>query len=151
MCPTAKGNFEDLVVGRLYDPLLSSRDGSIRKGKGFDVVFDTVGRDVMDRSFRAAGENGTVVTIAARSTHDLSPLHAKGLTLHAVFMPLPLLRGYGRSAHGDILRRVARLVEDGELKPLVDGSMFGFEEVGKAHSRLEAGQAMGKIALVNRW
>ncbi len=121
------------------------------QGKGFDVVFDTIGTDVMDRSFEAAAENGTVVTIAARSTHDLSPLHGKGLTLHAVFMPIPLLRGYGRSAHGEILRRAAKLVEDGELKPLVDRSDFSFEEVGKAHARLEAGEAVGKIAVVNRW
>lgn len=120
-------------------------------GKGFDVVFDTVGTDTMDRSFHAAVENGTVVTIAARSTHDLSPLHGKGLTLHVVFMPLPLLKGYGRSAHGEILRRAAKLAEEGKLRPLVDESSFGFEEVGKAHARLEAGQAVGKIAVVNRW
>jgi NADPH2:quinone reductase len=66
-------------------------------------------------------------------------------------MPIPLLKGYGRSAHGEILRRAAKLVEDGELKPLVDTNEFGFEEVGKAHERLEAGQAVGKIAVVNRW
>jgi NADPH2:quinone reductase len=120
-------------------------------GKGFDVVFDTIGTQVMDHSFQAAADNGTVVTIAARSTHDLSPLHGKGLTLHAVFMPIPLLKGYGRSAHGEILRRASKLAEDGELKPLVDTSDFSFEEIGEAHARLEAGQAVGKIAVANRW
>ncbi len=47
-------------------------------GNGFEVIFDTVGGKNLDNSFEAAAINGTVVTIAARSTHDLSPLHAKG-------------------------------------------------------------------------
>ncbi len=120
-------------------------------GKGFDVVFDTVGTDTMDRSFEAAADNGVVVTIAARSTHDLSPLHGKGLTLNVVFMLLPLLRGSGRSAHGEILRQAGILIEDGKLRPLVDEETFTFEDVGKAHARLESGKATGKIALVNKW
>ncbi len=49
-------------------------------GNGFGVIFDTVGGKNLDNSFEAAAVNGTVVTIAARSTHDLSPLHAKGLS-----------------------------------------------------------------------
>jgi len=53
-------------------------------GEGFDVVMDTVGGSNIDRSFEAAKKGGTVVTIAARSTHDLTPMHNKGLTLHAV-------------------------------------------------------------------
>ena len=62
-------------------------------GKGFDVVFDTVGKDNLDRSFEAAALNGTVVSISTNSTHDLSPLHSKGLSLHVVFMLIPLLYG----------------------------------------------------------
>jgi NADPH2:quinone reductase len=120
-------------------------------GKGFDVVFDTVGSDTMDRSFEAAADNGVVVTIAARSKHDLSPLHGKGLTLHVVFMLLPLLRGHGRAAHGEILRQAGILIEDGKLRPLVDEETFTFEDVARAHARLEAGKATGKIALVNEW
>ena len=57
-------------------------------GNGFEVIFDTVGGKNLDNSFEAAAINGTVVTIAARSTHDLSPLHAKGLSLHVTFMAL---------------------------------------------------------------
>jgi NADPH2:quinone reductase len=120
-------------------------------GRGFDVVFDTVGTDTMDHSFQAAADGGTVVTIAARSTHDLSPLHAKGLTLHVVFMLLPLLRGYGRSAHGKILVRASELVEGGRLRPLLDERTFGFEDVGRAHAHLESGAALGKIAVTNNW
>ena len=57
-----------------------------------DVGVDAAHTDLRDL------DDGTVVTIAARSTHDLSPLHLKGLTLHVVFMLLPLMRGHGRAA-----------------------------------------------------
>ncbi len=58
----------------------------LTQGKGFDVVFDTVGGANLNNSFQAAAKNGTVVTTAARSTHDLSVMHNKALSLHCVFM-----------------------------------------------------------------
>ena len=66
-------------------------------------VFDTVGGKCLDDSFQATRIGGTVVSIAARSTHDLTPVHAKSLSLHVVFMLLPILRGEGRERHGEIL------------------------------------------------
>jgi len=117
------------------------------RGAGFDVVFDTVGDDNLTRSFQAARPGGTVVTIAARSTQDLTVLHAKSVTLHCVFMGLPLISGKGRAHHGDILRRLARLVDSDRIKPLIDPEVFAFKDIGKAHQKLQDGKAMGKIAL----
>jgi NADPH2:quinone reductase len=118
-------------------------------GKGFDVVFDTVGGANIDRSFEAVKIGGTVVTIAARSTHDLTPMHNKGLTLHVVFMILPHLTGEGLARHGAILREVARLADEGKLRPLLDAEAYPFARVADAHRRLESGQAIGKVTLVN--
>jgi NADPH:quinone reductase len=120
-------------------------------GKGFEVVFDTVGGENLDRSFEAAAVNGTVLAIAARSTHDLSPLHSKGLSLHVVFMLLKILNKDQRKHHGEILKKVARVVEEGKLRPLVDSNVFTFEEVSKAHEYMESNKAVGKIALKNTW
>ncbi|WP_027417193.1 zinc-dependent alcohol dehydrogenase family protein [Aneurinibacillus terranovensis] len=119
------------------------------EGKGFDVVFDTVGGKNLDRSFEAAAMNGTVVTIAARSTHDLSPLHAKGLSLHVVFMLLSIVTGVNRERHGYILEQVTKLVNEGKLRPLLDAKTFSFAEVAAAHRHLESGKAVGKVTLVN--
>ena len=116
-------------------------------GKGFDVVFDTVGGENLDKSFQAATLNGTVVSISTRSTHDLSLLHSKGLTLHVVFMLIPLLYGIGRSTHGQILAKLAQLVDEGKMRPLIDPKSFNFSEVAAAHCYLESGQATGKIVL----
>ena len=40
-------------------------------GEGYDVVFDTVGTTRLNDSFQAAKIGGTVVSIAARSTHEV--------------------------------------------------------------------------------
>ncbi len=53
-------------------------------------------------------------------------------------MSIPLLTGVGRERHGEILGEVAKLVDDGKLKPLVHKRRFTFEEANEAHSLFEA-------------
>ena len=118
-------------------------------GEGFDVVFDTVGGENLQKSFRAARFNGRVVTTSARSTQDLSEVHARGLSLLAVFMLIPLLHDIGTERHGAILRQLAALVDDGHVRPLLDEHRFAFSRVAEAHRFLESGQAVGKVVLEN--
>ena len=114
---------------------------------GFDLVLDTVGGSNLDKSLQAAKINGAVVATAARSTHDLSPMHAKSLTLSVVFMLIPLLKQIGRAQHGEILTQIARLVDEGKLKPRIDPRQFTLETIADAHALLESGQAHGKIVV----
>jgi len=116
-------------------------------GRGFDVVFDSAGGDNLLRSFEAAKLNGTVITPSSSQTYDLSVMHAKGLSLHVVFMLIPMLHNVGRERHGGILAEAAHLVDMGKLQPLVDPKRFSFAEVGKAHDYLEQGKATGKVVL----
>lgn len=117
-------------------------------GKGFDLVFDTVGKENLDRSFHAVKPKGQVVAIAARSTHDLTPLHNKGISLHVVFMILPLITGEGKERHREILEELKKHIEDGKIRPILDKNIFTFDEVKEAHQYLESGKAIGKVALV---
>jgi len=119
-------------------------------GQGFDVVFDTVGNDNLQNAFKAAKLNGTVVSTVSLSQQDLTLLHAKGLTLHLVFMLIPLLFGMGRSRHGEILTQLAQLVDAGQVQPLLDSQVFKFTDVAAAHQRAESGQAIGKVVLQQR-
>ena len=73
-------------------------------GKGFDVVFDTVGNENLVRAFAAARLNGQVISIVTQTAVDLTPMHVKGLSLHVVFMLIQMLHGIGRAQHGTILR-----------------------------------------------
>jgi NADPH2:quinone reductase len=114
--------------------------------RGFDVVFDTVGGTNLDASFQAAAPGGMVVSTNTRSTHDLSPLHAKALTLAVVFMLLPLVTGQGRARHGEILAQAARLAEEGKLRPHL-GRVFSWEDMAQAHDCVQRGQTMGKVVV----
>lgn len=114
---------------------------------GFDIVVDTVGGSNLDKSFLAASTNGAVITTAARSTHDLTPMHNKALSLHVVFMLLPILKNQGREEHGKILTELSSIVDAGKLRPLVDPHQFRLETVADAHALLESGKAKGKIVL----
>lgn len=116
-------------------------------GRGFDIVFDTVGGDNLQNAFKAAALNGTVVCVSTRTTQDLSLMHSKGLSLHVVFMLIPLLHHQGREHHGDILSQVSKMVEQSKLSPMLDESNFKIADVAKAHARLEAGEHTGKIVL----
>ncbi len=114
--------------------------------RGFDAVFDTVGGKTLDDSFKACVTKGTVVSTNTRSTHDLSNLHAKGLTLSVVFMLLPLITGRGRERHGEILTLASVLASQGKLRPLMDRT-FPMEEIAAAHEYLESGKAVGKVTV----
>ena len=116
-------------------------------GQGFDVIFDTVGGDNLQNAFKAAALNGKVVCVSTRTTQDLSLMHSKGLSLHVVFMLIPLLHHMGREHHGDILTQIAKLAEQSKLQVLLDDSHFRLADIAKAHARMEAGEHTGKIVL----
>jgi alcohol dehydrogenase len=116
-------------------------------GTGFDAVFDTVGGANLTNSFAAAALNAHVVTTVALSETDLSPAHFKGLSLHVVFMLLPMLHDVRREVHGEILAQLAELVDAGAVKPLLDEQTFALTEVGDAYARLQSGQAIGKVVV----
>lgn len=116
-------------------------------GAGFDVIFDSVGGANMTNSFEAAALNGQVVSTVSMLRLDLTPLHFKGLSLHVVFMLIPMLYDHKREEHGAILAKLAEIADAGALKPLLDETPFGLEAVGKAHDRLTSGQAIGKVVI----
>ncbi|MCH4813617.1 zinc-dependent alcohol dehydrogenase family protein [Vreelandella neptunia] len=116
-------------------------------GAGFDVVFDTVGGENMTKSFEAAALNGHVTTTVAMVELDLSTAHFKGLSMHVVFMLIPMLHNHHREAHGDILGQLAQIVDQGGVTPLLDEQTFSLSEAGKAHDRLTSGQAIGKVVV----
>ncbi|MEM6364621.1 MAG: zinc-dependent alcohol dehydrogenase family protein [Planctomycetota bacterium] len=118
-------------------------------GNGFDVVYDSVGGANMLNSFEAAALNGHVITTVSMCELDLTVAHFKGLSIHVVFMLIPMLHDFKREKHGEILTRLSQMIDAGALKPVLDDQPFTLDEIGKAHARLESRQAMGKVVVSN--
>ena len=116
-------------------------------GAGFDVVFDSVGGPNMANSFEAAALNGQVASTVAMVELDLSLAHFKGLSLHVVFMLIPMIHNHKREEHAQILHKLADIVDAGGLQPVLDEQRFSLKEAGKAHDRLSSGQAIGKVVV----
>jgi NADPH:quinone reductase len=116
-------------------------------GRGFDVIYDTVGGATLDASFNAVKRFGHVVSALGWGTHALAPLSFRAASYSGVFTLLPLLSGEGRAHHGHILREAARLVEAGQLRPRLDPRRFGLGNVADAHAAVETQSAEGKIVV----
>jgi len=116
-------------------------------GAGFDVIFDTVGGANIANSFDAAALNAQVTTTVSMLEMDLTTAHFKGLSLHVVFMLIPMLHNYNRAAHGEILSQIATIVDAGSLTPIVDEQRFSLAQVGEAHDLLASGKAVGKVVV----
>lgn len=117
----------------------------LTNGEGFEYVFDTIGGDNLTRSFEATRPGGRIVTTNARATLDIGPMHARALTLMAVFVMQPLLTGRDQGSLGRQLGKIAEKVDRGQLKPLIDERTFILSEAAEAHRHLESGQACGKV------
>lgn len=116
-------------------------------GAGFDIIFDSVGGENMTNSFEAAALNGNVTTTVSLLELDLTPAHFKGLSIHVVFMLIPMLYDHKREEHGAILAKLAEIADAGGFKTVVDDQQFGLEDVGSAHDYLTSGQAIGKVVV----
>ncbi len=116
--------------------------------EGFDVVYDTVGGTTLDASFASVRwYTGHVVSALGWGTHSLAPLSFRGATYSGVFTLMPMLSGQGHAHHGDILAQVGKLVDAGQLRPLVDTQRFALYQAGDAHARAVSGQAVGKVVV----
>ena len=151
---TGGGNRQLALIEKLGATAINYRTESVAdyvakhsNGSGFDVVYDSVGGKNLIHSFEASKLNGHVVTTVSMVELDMSIAHFKGLSLHVVFMLIPMLHNYKREKHGEILRKLSEIVDAGYLKPILDEQCFVLEDAGKAHDRLSSGQAMGKVVI----
>ena len=119
-------------------------------GRGFDVVYDTVGGSNFDQSLKATRLRGRMVTVFTgtdSTRQDLMTAFIKAAIVHTQNMSIPLITGEGREHHGEILREIGTLVDNGKLKPLIHKQPFPFDHVNEAHALYETKKYTGKIVL----
>jgi len=111
------------------------------QGRGADVVFEHIGPETWAGSIRVLAKAGRLVTCGATSGRevnvDLRFLYSKQLSIFGSYM------GGTRELH-----EVLRLIDHGQLKPVVD-SVFPLKEARQAQEKMLSRQHFGKILLVN--
>ncbi|MBB6273827.1 NADPH:quinone reductase-like Zn-dependent oxidoreductase [Pedobacter cryoconitis] len=110
-------------------------------GKGVDIIIDTIGGSTLSDSPRALANYGTIVTLVdIAKPQNLIYAWEKNATYHFVFT---------RQSR-DELHHVTRLIESGQVKPVID-SIYPIEDVKNAHQRIEDAKRdrplFGKIVL----
>jgi NADPH2:quinone reductase len=58
-----------------------------------------------------------------------------------------MLFNVDRDRHGKILSKLAQIVDEGKIRPLLDSKIFSMAEIASAHRHAESGQAIGKVVL----
>jgi NADPH:quinone reductase-like Zn-dependent oxidoreductase len=97
-----------------------------------EVVFDPVGGETLDRSWKVLKPGGTVVTVATQSGQSSEP------RVREAFM---IVR-----ADGSQLAQIAQMIDVGELRVML-GQTFELAEAREAYGRAGRGGLRGKIAL----
>lgn len=116
-------------------------------GKGFDIIYDTVGGQSLDDSLKAIRHYGQISSCYAFGTHTLATSSLRSASIHGVFVLRPMIGNEGRKHHGDILKETTKLIEEGKLKPLIDPRTFTLDNAMEAHKAVSDNSAIGKIVV----
>lgn len=122
----------------------------ITGGKGVNAVLDMVGGDYVPRNIACLAEDGRHVTIAVqrgiKAEINVAAIMMKRLTLTGSTLR-PRSVEFKTLVAEELQRVVWPHVIAGELKPVIDMT-FPLAEAAAAHTRMEAGNHVGKIVLI---
>lgn len=101
---------------------------------GVDVVFDTMGGEVRERSWGVLADGGILVTITGRLAPDAAGPGGERVSSHSV------------RPDADQLARIAALIDDGTVTPVLD-TVYPLAEAARAHDQVAGHHVRGKIVL----
>ncbi|RCW38525.1 NADPH2:quinone reductase [Halopolyspora algeriensis] len=124
----------------------------VKKLGGADVILDNMGAEYLDRNISALAPDGHLAVIGMQGGRkaelDIGKMLVKRLHMSVLGLRgRPVEGPQGKAAIvTDVAERLWPLVERGEVRPIVHGSM-PMSDAAKAHALLEAGGVHGKILL----
>jgi alcohol dehydrogenase len=156
---TTSSKNADFVSSLGADKVIAyDRENYLEQGGGYDIVYDTLGGAFTVDAFKVVKRGGTVISLSGPPDRDFARREGAGMLVR-VAVWLMGRKVYAASAeagaaycwfftesNGDQLRDIARLIDSGAIKPVIDRE-FAFEQLPDALSYLEAGRARGKVVL----
>ncbi|WP_281545183.1 NADP-dependent oxidoreductase [Grimontia sp. SpTr1] len=130
---TSSRNIE-LVKGLGADNVIDYRNEDFSELTDMDVVFDTIGGETQNQSYKTLKKGGRLVSIATSPEEEMAAKYG----VNAQFCFVQPNRAQ--------LEQLAELADAGKLKVSID-SEFTLGQVAEAHERSETGRARGKIII----
>lgn len=104
------------------------------KLSGFDAVYDTVGGDTTDRSFKVLKKGGVLVSMLGEPNKDLAGEYKVKVI------------GQNTQTNSKNLSRLATIVDQGIIKPQID-KVFPLDQTKQAFQYAETGHTRGKVVI----
>lgn len=156
---TASEKGHDLVLSLGADQVINYRIQPFEEVlKGFDAVFDTLGGESLDRSFRVVKPHGRIVSVSAVPNGRFAVDNKLGFLKRMLFSIVSrritaLERKFNVDYYflfmkpsGEQLAEIKDFVEQGKIRPLVD-RVYPLEKAQEAIQYVETGRAKGKVVL----
>jgi NADPH:quinone reductase-like Zn-dependent oxidoreductase len=124
----------------------------------YDVVFDTLGGEVLEKSIRVLKPGGRIISIAGSPDPDFAEeLGLSWILRLVIYFMSYRIREKAKRHHvsysflfmrpnGDQLREIGSLIDSGIIHPVVD-RVFPFESIKEALAYVEKGRAKGKVVV----
>ncbi|PFG13417.1 NADP-dependent oxidoreductase [Bacillus sp. es.036] len=134
---TASGKNEEYLKSLGADKVINYREHDFSEElEEYDVVLDTMGGDIQEKSFNVLRGGGRLVSIVGEP--DQEKAKEKGVRSGNVWL----------EPNGEQLKEIASLMENGHIKATI-GHRFPFSQEGiqEAHELSESHHAKGKIVI----
>jgi NADPH:quinone reductase-like Zn-dependent oxidoreductase len=131
---TTSARNTDMVLSLGVDHAIDYQQVDFSELRDMDVVLDTIGGEVQDKSWKTIKPGGRLLSIV--QTPDEAVAASHGVTASFYFI----------EPDRSQLEEMARLADAGKLIVNID-SEFSLDQVADAHERSESGRAQGKIII----
>lgn len=116
------------------DEVIDYTQEDFSKLENLDIVLDTMGGEVLEKSWVTLKKGASLVSVAEVPSEELATKYEVRASFCFV------------QANPDQLAEISNLIDSGNIKVEVD-SVFRLEDIAKAHEKSESGHTRGKIVI----
>lgn len=119
-------------------------------GKGVDLLLDFIGASYWEKNYQSIGVDGRWVLIGILGGTVIENIDIRDLMLKRIQLTATMLTArsdeYKAALTKEFAENALPLFNDGRLKPIID-RVYSFEDLPKAHERMEQNKNIGKIII----
>ena len=159
---TASNRGYSLVKSLGADEIINYQEANFEEVlENYDAVFDTLGGQPLEKSFRILKPHGKIVSVSGLPDWEFALKNnlgfGKAILFSLVSWKISRLKKKYKADYdflfmkpsGEQLEQIKKLVEAGKITPIID-QIFPFEEAQKAIKYVETGRSKGKVIVKMR-